>query len=99
MAPNVLVECLTFQLRIREVPRLILAPKTGYLDLGLLWSSSVPPGECRDSTLKLGHDRFLPNPFPIHPLLIAILFEVIYQGWPQHSCRVTGAARARYLET
>jgi hypothetical protein len=23
---------------------------------------SVPPGNCRDSTLKLGH-RFLPNPF------------------------------------
>jgi len=28
-----------------------------------LWFSSVPPGEYRDSTLKLGHDRFLPNPF------------------------------------
>jgi hypothetical protein len=27
------------------------------------WFSSVPPGECRDSILKLGHDRFLPNPF------------------------------------
>jgi len=26
--------------------------------------SSVFPGEFRDSTLKLGHDRFLPNPFP-----------------------------------
>jgi hypothetical protein len=25
--------------------------------------SSVSPGECRDSTLKLGHYRFLPNPF------------------------------------
>jgi hypothetical protein len=24
---------------------------------------SVTPGECRDSTLKLGHDHFLPNPF------------------------------------
>jgi hypothetical protein len=23
----------------------------------------IPPGECRDSTLKLGHDHFLPNPF------------------------------------
>jgi hypothetical protein len=22
---------------------------------------SVPPGECRDSTLRLGHERFLPN--------------------------------------
>jgi hypothetical protein len=26
------------------------------------WFSSVPPGECRDSILKLGNDRFLPNP-------------------------------------
>jgi hypothetical protein len=24
---------------------------------------SVPPGECRDSTLKLDHDRFLSNHF------------------------------------
>jgi hypothetical protein len=27
------------------------------------WFSPVPPGKCPDSTLKLGHDRFLPNPF------------------------------------
>jgi len=27
------------------------------------WFSTVPPRECRDSTLKLGHDRFVPNPF------------------------------------
>jgi hypothetical protein len=26
-----------------------------------LWFSSVPSGECRDSTLKLGHNRFFPN--------------------------------------
>jgi hypothetical protein len=25
--------------------------------------SLIPPGECWDSTRKLGHDRFLPNPF------------------------------------
>jgi hypothetical protein len=33
--------------------------------------SSVPPGECRNSTLKLGHDRFLPSRFQfiIHLLL------------------------------
>jgi hypothetical protein len=32
------------------------------------WFSSVPPGEFRDSTLTLGHDRFLPNPsqFIVH---------------------------------
>jgi hypothetical protein len=27
------------------------------------WFASFPPDECWDSTLKLGHDRFLPNPF------------------------------------
>jgi hypothetical protein len=27
------------------------------------WFSSARPGECRDSTLKLCCDRFLPNPF------------------------------------
>jgi hypothetical protein len=27
------------------------------------WSSSVSPGKGRDSDFKLGHDRFLPQPF------------------------------------
>jgi hypothetical protein len=27
------------------------------------WFYSVPPGDFRDITLKLGHDRYLPNPF------------------------------------
>jgi hypothetical protein len=31
--------------------------------LRFLYFSSVRPGECRDSTLKLGHDYFLPNNF------------------------------------
>jgi hypothetical protein len=31
--------------------------------LRFLCFSSIPPGECRDSTSTLGHDRFLPNPF------------------------------------
>jgi hypothetical protein len=29
--------------------------------LRILWFSSVPSGECRDSSLQLGHYRFLPN--------------------------------------
>jgi hypothetical protein len=33
------------------------------LDRDFSWSSSVPPGECRDSALKSGRYRFLPNPF------------------------------------
>jgi hypothetical protein len=32
---------------------------------GISWFSSVPPAECKDSTLKLGHDRFVPNPFQL----------------------------------
>jgi hypothetical protein len=40
-----------------------LAIANGYPDWGFLWISSIPPGEYRDSTLNLGHDRFLRNPF------------------------------------
>jgi hypothetical protein len=32
-------------------------------DRGVSWFSSATPGDCQDSTLKLGHDRFLSNPF------------------------------------
>jgi hypothetical protein len=46
-------------LRIREVTDSNLGSDTGYIDEVYLSLSS----ECRDSTLKLGHDRFLPNTF------------------------------------
>jgi hypothetical protein len=39
-----------------------LVPATGYPDGGFSWFSSVPPGECWDRILKLGHKHFLPNP-------------------------------------
>jgi len=46
-----------------------------------LWFSSVPPGKFWDSTLKLGHDRFLPNPFqfiihlsPFHSTLYSLSY-------------------------
>jgi hypothetical protein len=48
---------------IREVPGSNLGPEAGYPECVFSWFSSVPPGECWDSTLKLGHDRFLPSPF------------------------------------
>jgi hypothetical protein len=48
---------------MREVPGSNIGPETGYPDWGSLWFSWVPPGECWDSTLKLDHNRFLPNPF------------------------------------
>jgi hypothetical protein len=46
-------------------PRVLLsALTTGYPDdRGFLWFSLVSPGKCQHGTLKLGHDRFLPNPF------------------------------------
>jgi hypothetical protein len=43
--------------------------------------SSVPPGECRDNTLKLGHNHFLPNPFQfiIHiPAYHSTLYSLSY---------------------
>jgi hypothetical protein len=57
--PNVVVEWLTLLFRIRVQ---ISVPATGYPE-GFSWFFSVPPGECQPNTLKLGHDRFLPNPF------------------------------------
>jgi hypothetical protein len=56
-----MVEWLTTLLCIREVPGSNLGEETDYPDSS--WFSSVLPEECRDSALKLGHDRFLPNPF------------------------------------
>jgi hypothetical protein len=50
-------------LPIREVPGSNLGPGDRLYSLSFSQFSSVPPGECRDCTLKLGHDRFLSNPF------------------------------------
>jgi hypothetical protein len=50
-------------LYICEVPVSNLGLKTSYPDWGFPWFFSDSPGECRDSTLTLGDDRFLPNPF------------------------------------
>jgi hypothetical protein len=49
----------TTKRNIRYVPGSKLGPAYPYSG----WFSSVPPGEFRNSTLKLGHDRFIPNPF------------------------------------
>jgi hypothetical protein len=76
-SPNVVVEWLTLLLRIREVPGSNLGPGD-WLSYGFSLSSSVPPGKYRNSTFKLGHDRFLPNSFqviiihlsPYHPRYI-----------------------------
>jgi hypothetical protein len=60
--PNIVVKWLRLQLCIREVLGSILGP-SDRLSWGSSWFYSVPPDKCLDSTLKLGHDRFLPNPF------------------------------------
>jgi hypothetical protein len=47
-----------------------------------------PPGECRHSTLKLGHDRFLPSPFQfvIHlPPLQSTLYSLSH--WKINYCK------------
>jgi hypothetical protein len=73
---NVVVKSLTPLLRIREFPGSNFGPETGYPDWRFSWFSSVPSGKCCDSTLKLGHDSFLPRPFkytiyvgPYHPFI------------------------------
>jgi hypothetical protein len=52
-------------------------PETGYTDWGVSWFHSVSPGECRDSTSKLGHDRFLPNTFQLILHLSTLSFGAI----------------------
>jgi hypothetical protein len=49
--------------RIQELPDSNLGPEIDYPDSGLSWFASVLPGECRESILKLGHDRFISNNF------------------------------------
>jgi hypothetical protein len=54
-----------------------LGLETGYHERGFSWFFSVPPGEYRNNILKLGHDSFLPNPFPIYHSLITLSFDVM----------------------
>jgi hypothetical protein len=51
--------------------------------LRFLWFFSVPPGECRDSNLKLGYNRSIPNPFhfiihlsPFHSTLYTLRYWI-----------------------
>jgi hypothetical protein len=60
--------------------------EAGYPEWGFSWFFSVPPGECRDSTLMLGHGFLLPNPFHF----IILLSECSCQNFH----RYTGKARS-----
>jgi hypothetical protein len=72
MSPKVVIEWLTLLFRIPKVPGSNLGPEIDYPDSGFSEFSSAPPGDCLDSTLKLGHDRFLPNSF---------LFVITYRSF------------------
>jgi hypothetical protein len=67
-------------LYIRGLPVSNHGPVTGYPDLGLSWVFSVPPGECRVSTLQLGHDCFFQilsnSSFTFHPFIRRYTNEV-----------------------
>jgi hypothetical protein len=79
------VEWLTLLIHIREVSSWNICLESGNPDRGFLWLYSVPPGECRNSTLKLGLDRFLPNHFqfiihlsPFHSTIYIYIAIYIY---------------------
>jgi hypothetical protein len=54
---------------------LYLGPEAG--NLRFSWFSSVPQGECLYSSIKLGHDYFLPNPIPFIIHLIIWCYTVL----------------------
>jgi hypothetical protein len=61
--PKAVNEWFTILVRVPEVMGSNLGLETVYPDQGFSWFSSVPSYECRQSTLKSSHDRFLPNLF------------------------------------
>jgi hypothetical protein len=64
LGPNVVVECLTSLIRIREIPGSDLGLETRYTDLRFFLVFLTPPDRYRDSSyLKLGNDRLLLNNF------------------------------------
>jgi hypothetical protein len=67
-----MVEWLTLLLHIREILGSNLGLESGYSDRFFV-VSSVPPGECQGSSLKLGHNRFLSNLF--HQFFISVLIK------------------------
>jgi hypothetical protein len=86
---NIVVEWLTLLLCIQEVLGSNLGPETGYPDCGFSWFSSVLTGKLWDSTLKLGHDPFLPHPFqfiihlsPLHSTLYNLSVQTSSKAHP-----------------
>jgi hypothetical protein len=76
--PNVVVKCFVH----RKSRVQISAQRPANLAEVFSWISSVSPGTCQDSTLKLGHDRFFPHPFqfiahlsPFHSTLYSLSYR------------------------
>jgi hypothetical protein len=71
---------ITMTRSIRKVLGSNLGPENGHPDWGFSRFFSVLLGECRDCTLKLGHDSFLPNPLQciIHLSFHSTLYGLSY---------------------
>ena len=57
---HIMIECLTFLLRVLDVATLNLGPKSSYRDWDVSWFYSFPPGKCWDNTLKQAVATSLP---------------------------------------
>jgi hypothetical protein len=57
--------------------------ETGYPDWGLTWYSLIPPGKCRYSALKLGHDHCLHiisnSPLTYYPFIRCNIVRVTWR--------------------
>jgi hypothetical protein len=94
------VEWLTLLFPIREAPGSSLGSESGYPHGGFSWLSSVPPGEFKDSTLVLGHDRFFPNPFQFIirlSLLHLTLYSISYRKYVVKSTTNKQTNVGRYM--
>jgi hypothetical protein len=61
MKPNAVVDWLILML-VLGGPEFYSQPRRPAILIEVFVVFSVPPGECQDSALKLGHDRFPQNP-------------------------------------
>jgi hypothetical protein len=73
LRPKVVVQCLARLLRI--LPSWSLDRRPAVL-AGFSWLFSVSTGKCRESPLKLGHDRVLPHPFQVISQLSPFLWTL-----------------------
>jgi hypothetical protein len=82
-----------------------LIPETGYADWIFRVFFSVCPYECQDIILKLGHDRFLPNPFqfiiqlsPLNSTLFNLSYWKNVAIWTTHKLSSQNPTTGPYPE-